>query len=388
MKIVYYCPLNPGKEPNPFMAGFWLNSRGHPLTYVGEGERGEARFETPIGSLPVELIPRGQSRLSRLLWHARAACKLLRLRARLRGRVVFYLQRHESTLAAYFALAFVPGRRIIYHTQDFLEPGRHPVWAFFEKRIARKAAHVISNEPNRARFMASHYRLKKFPVVVRTALPREWPVPERDAQLRQELLAKIGQQDRRDVRLVMTGGGYSKVRCSRELIRAVGRLDARYVLVFTGMKPGTAAYQTTVDECRQAGIRDRVVILPFLEFGDLLRHMAACDVGVLLYPNDGVGNYYQAPGRLTEYMSCGLPVVSSNFPGLELLVRKYQLGRVCDPESPPEIDEAIDRLGSLSAEALEDQRVRLRKLAKTEFAYETQSWQIEGILQAISGAGE
>jgi glycosyltransferase involved in cell wall biosynthesis len=388
VKIVYYCPLNPGKEPNPIMAGFWLNSRGHPLTYVGEGEKGEARLETPIGCLPVELIPRGSSRLSRLTWHVRAAFKLLGLRVRLRGRVVFYLQRHESTLAACFALAFFPGRRIIYHTQDFLEPGRHRVWAFFEKHIARKAAHVISNEPNRARFMASHYRLKKFPVVVRTALPREWPVPDRDSQLRQELLAKVGLRDEGSVRLVMAGGGYSKVRCSRELIRAVGRLDTRYVLVFTGMKPGTAAYQTTVDECRQAGIQDRVVILPFLEFGDLLRHISACDVGILLYPNDGVGNFYQAPGRLTEYMSCGLPVVSSNFPGLELLVRKYQLGQVCDPESPPDIAEAIDRIGSLKTETLEENRVRLRKLAKTEFAYETQSWQIEEILQAIDSAGE
>jgi glycosyltransferase involved in cell wall biosynthesis len=388
LDIIYYCPLNPANEPNPFMAAIWLTSRGHPLTYVGEGAKETKTCPTPLQPLPVHLIPRGRSRFGRMLWHVKAALALLKMRWRHKGRVIFYLQRHESTVAAFFGLMFFPGRQIVFHTQDYLEPGRHPFWAFFEKRIARKAAFVISNEPNRARFMASHYRLKNFPVVVRTALPQEWPVPERDLQLRQQLLGKIGLQDAGAIRLIMAAGAYSKVRCTRELIQAVGKLDPRYVLVFTGMKPGTATYETTLNECRQAGIADRVVILPFLDYEDLLRHMAACDVGILLYPNDGVGNFYQAPGRLTEYMSAGLPSVASNFPGLELLVRKYQLGQVCDPESPSDIAEAIDRIGSLSQEDLERERLRLRKLAKTEFAYETQAWLIEEVLEALSNTGE
>jgi glycosyltransferase involved in cell wall biosynthesis len=367
------------------MAGVWLNSRGYPITYIGEGAKDAEVSDTPFGPMPVRLIPRGRAVLSRLFWHFKAAVALLKYRWKHKGNVVFYLQRHESTVAAFFGLAFFSGRRVIFHTQDYLEPGRHPVWAFFEKRIARKAAVVISNEPNRARFLASHYRLKKVPVVVRTALPRDWPIPGRDAVLRQQLLRGVGIDDAADRRLIMAGGAYSRVRCTKELIQAVGRLDSRYVLVFTGMKMGAANYQATVEECRQAGIHDRVVILPYLEYGDLLRYMAVCDLGILLYPNDGVGNFYQAPGRLTEYMSCGLPVIASNFPGLELLILKHHLGSVCDPESPVAIAEAIEQVAGGGNAGLVEERERLQKLSKTEFAYDTQAWRIEQIIEEISG---
>jgi glycosyltransferase involved in cell wall biosynthesis len=383
--IIYYCPLNPTQEPNPFMAGLWLNHRGYPITYLGEGPADAQKCETPLGLLRVKLIPRASGRLARCWWHVRAALALLQFRFQLRGQVIVYLQRHESTLAAFFGLLFFPRRRLIFHTQDYLEPGRHPIWAFFEKRIARRAAWVISNEPNRARFMASHYRLKQMPVIVRTGLPKDWPVPERDESLRHDLLARAGLADREGARLIMAGGGYSRVRCTEQLIQAVGRLDDRYLLVFTGMKPDTPPYTATLDACRRAGIERRVVILPYLEYEDLLRHMAACDVGILLYPNDGVGNFYQAPGRLAEYLNCGLPVVASNFPGLELLVLKHRLGQVCDPEAPEQIAAAIDRLGALGEAELAANRHRLRELGRTEFAYETQADRLEEILRQAAG---
>jgi glycosyltransferase involved in cell wall biosynthesis len=368
------------------MAAIWLARQGYRVTFAGPGEAGAATLATPVADVAAEILTSRRGRLS-AWWHVRLLLKILRHRLRGGRDAVFYVQGSGPCAAAYFALLGWPRRRLIYHTQDFLEPGRHRLWEFFERQVAQRAGRVICNEPNRARFLASHYRLAEMPAVVRTGLPRDWPAPERDAGLRRGLLARVGPVGGGEPRLIMAGGGYSPVRCTAELIEAVGRLAPRYVLVFTGMAEGSPGHRAAVDAARQAGVAGRVLFLPHLAYDELLRHMAACDVGVLLYPNDGIGNFYQAPGRLTEYLKAGLPVVASNFPGLELLALKYGLGRVCDPQSPRAIAGAIDALGSRGEAELAAERRRLRDLAQTEFAYETQAWRIEQAIRGLAGAG-
>jgi glycosyltransferase involved in cell wall biosynthesis len=374
--VVFFAPNDPEHgAPHAVMAALWLTRAGFPLSCICFGPAGRTEVATPIATLRTRSVPQGRGRVGRLWAQVKLAAALVKQRF-VGPPKLFFVYSPAAAPAAWLGLLGVSRDRVLYQTQDFLEPRRHPWRAFFERRLARRAGCVISNEPNRARFLASNYALRDAPVVVRTALPADWPVPERDPELRRRLLAKVGFRDEGAARIIMAGGGYSNVRCTEELIRAVGLLDERYVLVFTGMQEGGPAYHATLEACRRAGIERRVVVLPQLAYADLLRHMAACDVGILLYPDDGIGNFYQAPGRLTEYLNCGLPVVASNFPGLELLVLKHRLGEVCDPTSPDEIAAALRRLGSRSAEELGRDRARLRQLARAELAYEAQAWRI------------
>ena len=64
--------------------------------------------------------------------------------------------------------------------------------------------------------------------------------------------------------------------------------------------------------------------------------MAACDVGLLLYPDDGIRHFCRCPGRFSECLRCGVPVgPASKFPSLESPIVKYGLGRTCDPNFTP-----------------------------------------------------
>lgn len=299
---------------------------------------------------------------------------------------VFYVHGHVSTLPAYFALRGLPSARLVYHTQDYIEPGRHAMWEFFEKRFIRRAGNVISNEPNRARFLASHYGLKQLPTVVPTALPRDWPRPERDLQLRQAILARLGRHDSDTCRLIMNEGPFTPIRCSRELVEAFQYLPDDFILVFTGVTTGSASEREARHHVEQYGLQRRVVLLERFDFQELLHHTACCDGGILLYPNDGVGNYYQAPGRLTHYIGCGLPIVASNFPGLELLALKHNLGAVCDPTSPQSIAEAIRKIAGRSMVELAEHGRTLKLLARNELSYEAHAWRIEKILNQASPA--
>lgn len=379
-RIVYFCPATPGDDPNIFMAALWLYRRGYQVTFICGGQ--ESIYNSPCGAIPVLPLARGQGQIQRLLWHLRAAWVLFKYRWT-DSISIFYLQRSESTASGFLGLMFLPSRRLVYHTQDYLEPGRFRMWAWLERHVARRAGWVIVNEPNRARFMASSYRLRRAPTVVRTALPRDWPIPTFDPALREKIVAGLGKERESQLKLVMHQGTFTKVRCSEEVLDAMTLLPRHFVLICTGLGHESPAFEEWDARVRGRGLQDRTIYLPRLPFNDLLRITACCDVGLLLYPNDGVGNFYQAPGRLTQYMGCGIPIVTSNFPGLELLTLKYKIGLACDPGQPAEIASAIQVLGDRHQAERDQDRIRLRTLAKGLFAYDTEAVRIEEILALL-----
>jgi glycosyltransferase involved in cell wall biosynthesis len=368
--------------PHQLMPAIWLASRGVPIRCLigGDGPKGVAN--TPLGSLELEPVGRLGA-----MGQLRICLRVLRRRIAGKGGEVFYVHGSPVCPGAWLGLAGVRRSRVIYHTQDFLEPGRHSQWEFFERRVARRASRVICNEPNRARFMASHYGLGEMPAVVPTALPRAWPVPDRDAEVRRAILRHIKCEERPSATLLFHAGPFSPVRCTVELFRAVATLPPNVALVMTGNTPGSEEYERGRAAAADAGIADRVVFLPRLGFDDLLRHGAACDVGILLYPNDGLGNFFQAPGRLSEYLRCGLPVVASAFPGLELLVAAYDIGATCEPSSPSSISSAVAQLAARPEERWEAERRRLIALALGDLAFDAGAHVLEDIVVSALSDG-
>lgn len=377
--IIFVGTATDAGAPHLMMPALWLSSRGYPVICIAPGNPSETHLGSPLGDVPARFVRRS-GRLG-IGWHMRFAASLVRARLNIPGDPIFYVHGHVAAPAALAALRGVPRARVVYHTQDFLEPGRTTRWEVFERQMARRAGTVICNEPNRARFMQSYYRLERAPIVVRTALPRAWPTPSRDARMRDRLLAQLPSRVQASPRLIAAGGAYSILRASEVLIRAVARLPAHYVLVFTGMEPNTKPHALGLEAVRSAGLADRTIVLGSLPYPELLRTMAACDIGVLLYRNDGIGNFYQAPGRLTEYLTCGIPIIASNFPGLESLVSRFQLGAVCDPESPADVARALEMVGRQSDDEFSAGRRRLCSLAKGELAFENEAHRLESVIQ-------
>ena len=57
------------------------------------------------------------------------------------------------------------------------------------------------------------------------------------------------------------------------------------------------------------------------------------------------------PNKMFEYMSAGLPVISSKFPLWREIIEGNDCGICVDPEKPKDIAAAINRLASNPAEA-------------------------------------
>ncbi len=291
-----------------------------------------------------------------------------------------YVQGAQHTPLLLWLPALRRRRTVVYHTQDYLEPGQHRLYAWCERYLARRADWVISNEVNRARFMASNYQLRRMPEVLRTALPTWWEVPGNDGSIRRELLERAGVREEDDPKLIMVGGPYADDRMSPQLMDAVAALPRNFVLVFTGMEgAGLGRCRAHAERCR---MDRRAVMLGRMPYARLLETCAACDVGVLLYPNTGIGHFYQCPGRLSEYLRTGLPFVASNFPGLELLALKYGLGAVADPYDAESIRAAIQVLAGIGGIDRAARRERIVSLGATVFAYEAGAERVfERVLQ-------
>jgi glycosyltransferase involved in cell wall biosynthesis len=319
----------------------------------------------PSGALRVVELGVPRSRVAKLAWHVHL---FFGLRRGLGGRAAVLAVQGSAVCPTALVAEGVRLRKrpVVYHTQDFLEPGRYPVRGRVERAVAARARVVVVNEVNRGRALQSLYQLPTPPVVAPTALPREWPFPEPNADLRARLTRGTASQDSK---VIFHIGGFSSVRCTEPLIRALGHLESRYLLVLTSSPEGSASAARIAEVAEGAGVASRLCLLPHLTFTELLAAVAASDVGCLLYANDGIGNFYQGPGRLTEYVGCGVPVVASDFPGLRCVLERHGLGATADPQEPESIARVIREVCEGGRDR-QERRERLRRSFREDLCFE------------------
>lgn len=254
----------------------------------------------------------------------------------------------------------------VYHTDDYLEPGlykRYKIYKAIEKLFCQTARFVVSNEANRARFMCSEYGLNKMPVVMPVALS-EAMAPSEDS-FRESI-----NQDRKEVRLVYAGS-FGRSRMIHTMIAALGLLNSRYTLTLYGNGWESKEYKSLCESAvNEAGVTDRVFFHDPLPNEELLPELMKYDVGLLLYNDNTLGNFYCQPQKLSEYVACGMPVVAPNYPGMDLLVHKYGIGYVCDPKSPESIAQAISAVTTRCKDEREDQFQHSRTIFFKNLSFE------------------
>lgn len=311
------------------------------------------KFES--GSIVEEALPKDALRLvdrtpklaSRLGWYARSWRAARQALREIDADLLFVYGSQIAVVALFLIPLLRRGTTVAYYTQDFIEPRRHPLRAALEALVCRRAKHVIVNERSRGRILQSIYGLKKPPQTVPTGLLIDWPVPKRSTARRDWLLAlsPTPLMTENEPLLIVHQGPLRKNRCGIELLRSLECLPSHYRLVVTGM---TRRELEKMAVGISEELANRVILPGSLNFQDLLEVTASCDIGVLLYPNDGIGNFFQAPGRLSENGRAGLPSIASNFPPFEKIAVEFGFLELCDPNSPTDIATSLSALGRLS----------------------------------------
>lgn len=126
----------------------------------------------------------------------------------------------------------------------------------------------------------------------------------------------------------------------------------------------------------------RIYYKPAVPPSELLKYTASADIGLCLTENTCLNHYYCLPNKLFEYQMAGLPVLVSNFPELERIVKKeYHCGLTVDPESPEAIASKIDELIN-NRELFEEFKMNA-KLSARKYNWENQEKVLKKIYEKL-----
>ena len=128
-------------------------------------------------------------------------------------------------------------------------------------------------------------------------------------------------------------GGISRERGISDIVKAMNSVDSK--LYIAGSV--SDVYKEQLIELNTSG---NIEFTGFLSKSDVEELYSKCKVGLcVLHPTPNHINSLAI--KIFEYMSCGIPVVCSNFPVWKGIIEKYDCGICVEPQSIEEISDSI-----------------------------------------------
>lgn len=191
---------------------------------------------------------------------------------------------------------------------------------FLEYLCHRRAAFTVIQDEERARFMGADGPLPLAPdFVIVPATARGAPAVGRNDALREQLGIP------RASRVLLYAGSLQPWARVAEIVEAAQSWPRDWVLLLHGF--GTAEYVESLRaRCRvPERVRFSFEVRPYYELDDLVR---AADIGLALYQELGpnwslIG---AASGKLSHYLKCGVPAITSDAASLRRLVESHGCG--------------------------------------------------------------
>ncbi|MCU0772593.1 MAG: glycosyltransferase [Verrucomicrobia bacterium] len=294
-----------------------LQAAGIPCRLV-YGDRGERPLQREKYDFPIELIPtpRKGNPLAFFLRQMRFGFVAGREIAESDAThvVCFAL---ESLLAGTMAKRRRPNLKLIFdsnelHIESYMNPVKKRLWARVQRFCVPYCDVIMHAEGNRLEYFKKHhdptdraqFLLENFPHhISREAIGEKPPHPP--------------------LRVLYVGVlGYD--RFTRELIDIFRALSPDYALDLVG--PISPGYKEEIEGQLRLNPAPNIRILPAIPHGEMSNLIRTYHVGIALYKNNCLGNYYCAPNKVYDYLMNGVPVIANAYPGLLKVLEEGKIG--------------------------------------------------------------
>jgi glycosyltransferase involved in cell wall biosynthesis len=292
--------------------------------------------------------------------------------AGLKAEVMITSRPEASFWAALVAKA--RGMRLVYFTFELYgEQIARPSWflLWFERFMLRHLVDaVITQNDCRAQVLQRERGSRVTPLLVHNYKPIH-SEHRPGGRLREKHGLKPG------TRVVLYEGMIVDGRWLEYVAQSVIHLPEDVVLVMMGQEK-LKWRQVHADQIKDALVTGRLVLAGPVPHEELPDYVADADVGVIIYDDSVRNNVFCEPGKLSDYIAVGVPVVAPAFPTIGPVVQGFDIGRCFEGHSPEAIAATImsvlERPKAAWAPSLER--------ACAELTWETQ---VPNLLAAVAG---
>lgn len=216
------------------------------------------------------------------------------------------------------------------HIESFIHPMKKRLWAIVQKYCVPHCDVIMHAESNRLEYFKEkhdkserkHFLLENLPYFI----PKE------------EVRAK---KEKPPVRVLYVGV-IGPDRCSRELVDIFSELSLDYSLDLVGTL--TPDFKAELEAKIKKTNAQNINILPAIPHNEMANLIQNYHVGIALYRNDNLCNYYCAPNKVYDYIMSGVPVVANNYPGLNKVLEGGKIGACVDEVSVDDFRKALETI--------------------------------------------
>lgn len=318
-----------------------LKARGHAVTlilwsYTG-AQADKANLGVEVIDYPYLLVKSAAANFIRqMLFNIFALGHLKRLRPD-----IVQCNDLNTLIAGYL---FRRHAHIIYDAHELLpeslEGPRKLIWGFLERMMVPACHAYIQPEKNRLAYFAKKYGLPENTI----ALVENFPLGKYPFSGRNRLRERFGIP--MEKRIVLYTGLLGSGREIENMIQAMTLVNARFVLVLLG--PTFKGYDQELDALvAKLGLQERIKLHPAIPNVEMLDHINSGDIGLIFYKNTNLNNFWCASNKLYEFILCGKPVITNDYPGLKEVVEKNCLGACLSDSTPELIAEAVNAVADM-----------------------------------------